>query len=206
MKPQYNIRLETKADYRIVEHLTRDAFWNVYRPGCVEHYILHRFRGREEFIPELSLVLEKDGVIIGHIMYVRSFIQADDGQSIPVMTFGPLSIAPAYQRQGYGTILVQESLQKAKELGARAVCITGDIDFYGKSGFVAGKTVGIFCADDPDADYFLVKELETGFLDSLSGTYKDPEGYIADEKEIEAFDWQFPPKQKLKLPGQLFQA
>ena len=203
MKNDYIIRLEKQEDHKAVENLTREAFWNVYRPGCMEHYVLHQFRDREDFIPELNLVLEKDGAIIGHVMYVRSAIRADDGRVIPIMTFGPISIVPEFKRQGYGTILLQYSMEKARMMGAGALAITGSIDFYGKCGFVLGKTTGIRYEDDPEAEYFLVKELETGFLNGISGSYKDPEGYFVDENEVEEFDKLFPPKEKLKLPGQL---
>ena len=200
----YTIRTETPADYRTVENLTREAFWNVYRPGCTEHYVLHRFRGRPDFVPELDLVMEVGGKLVGHVMYVRSAIQTDDGRTVPIMTFGPISIAPEYKRRGYGTILLRCSMEKAKEMGAQALAITGNIDFYGKSGFVVSKTTGVRYEDDPDADYFLIAELEQGFLDGISGTYKDPAGYFVDEQEAEEFDAAFPPKEKLKLPGQLF--
>ena len=180
------IRLETKDDYRAVENLTRESFWNVYRPGCMEHYVLHRYRDDPAFVPELDFVMELDGEI---------------------MTFGPLGIAPAYKRQGYGKQLLDYSMEKAKEMGAGALAITGNIDFYGKSGFVPAKTKGVRYADDPEADYFLIKELTPGFLDGISGTYKDPEGYFVCEKNSEAFEQfetTFPKKEKLKLPGQLF--
>ena len=198
------IRNETPADYRTVEHLTREAFWNVYRPGCLEHYVLHTFRSDPAFVPELDLVMELDGRIIGHVMYVRSAIQADDGRTIPMMTFGPICIDPALQRKGYGKMLLDYSMEKARELGAGALAITGNIHFYGHSGFVVSRTRGIRYQDDPDADYFLIAELEPGFLDGISGSYKDPAGYFVDEAEAEEFDKQFPPKEKLKLPGQLW--
>ena len=198
------IRNETPADYRTVENLTREAFWNVYRPGCLEHFVLHTFRDDPAFVPELDLVMELDGELIGHVMYVRSAIQKDDGGELPTMTFGPISIAPAYKRQGFGTILLQESMRRAKAMGAGALAITGNIGFYGKSGFVVAKTKGIRYADDPDADYFLIAELSHGFLDGVSGTYKDPDCYFVSEEQAEAFDAQFAPKEKLKLPGQLF--
>lgn len=201
------IRLETPADYREVENLTREAFWNVYRPGCLEHYVLHTFRGKSEFIPGLDFVMELDGKIIGHIMYVHSEIRSDDGEIFPIMTFGPISIHPDYQRQGYGKILLDYSMEKAKNLGAKALCIEGNINFYGKSGFVVASTKGIHYYAEPreeEVPYFLVKELELGFLDKITGTYHTPAGYFIDESEAEKFDLNFPPKQKLKLPGQIF--
>ena len=152
------IRNETPADYRAVENLTRESFWNVYRPGCTEHYVLHCYRSAPDFVPELDFVMEK-----------------------------------------------------ARDMGAKALAITGNIDFYGKSGFVVASTKGIRYADaDPDdtvVPYFLIKELETGFLDSITGTYHDPESYFVAERDpegFEAFEARFPPKEKKKLPGQIF--
>jgi len=206
MKNDYTIRQETKDDYREVENLTREAFWNVYRPGCLEHYVLHCYRDRADFVPELDLVMEKDGKIIGHVMYARSEIKADDGRTVPIMTFGPISIAPEYKGRGYGSILLRCSMDGAKKLGAGALAITGNIGFYGKSGFVVASTKGIHYYADPrenEVPYFLIKELDDGFLDGITGVYQDPEGYYVDEKEAEAFDAHFPQKEKLKLPGQL---
>lgn len=203
MKNDYTIRLEKKEDYRTVENLTREAFWNVYRPGCNEHYVLHCFRESSDFIKELDFVMEKDSKIIGHIMYVHSEIKSDDGKIIPIVTFGPVSISPSFQGQGYGKALIQYSMDKAKEMGFNAIGITGNIKYYGRFGFVMGKTKNIRYAEDPDAVYFFVKELKEGFLDNLSGTYKEPDGYFVDDKELELFDSEFPPKQKLKLPNQL---
>ena len=151
--------------------------------------------------------MERNGELIGQVMYVRSEIACDDGRKLPVMTFGPIGIAPAYKRQGYGKYLLDYSMEKAQEMGAGALAITGNILFYGKSGFVPAKTKGIRYADDPEADYFLIKELIPGFLDGISGNYKDPEGYFICEKNPEAFEKfeaAFPKKGKLKLLGQLF--
>ena len=205
-KNDYMIHLETPNDYRKVENLTREAFWNVYRPGCMEHYVLYCYRDREDFVPELDFVMEKDGEIIGHVMYVRAKIQADDGREIPIMTFGPISIAPEYKRKGYGKALLDYSMEKAKKMGVGALCMEGNIDFYGKSGFVVASTKGIHYYAEPreeEVPYFLLKELKEGFLDGITGVYHTPEGYFVDEKAVEKFDADFPSKEKLKLPGQL---
>ena len=201
------IRNETKEDYRKVENLTREAFWNVYRPGCTEHYVLHCYRNDPAFVPELDFVMELNGEPIGQVIYVRSEIECDDGRKLPIMTFGPIGIAPEYKRQGYGKRLLDYSMEKAKETGVGALAITGNILFYGKSGFVPAKTKGVRYAEDPEADYLLIKELIPGFLDRISGTYKDPEGYFVCEKNpkaFELFEATFPKKEKKKLPGQLF--
>lgn len=205
-KNDYTIRLEKKEEYRNVENLVRESFWNVYRPGCMEHYVLHCFRTDPAFVPELDLVMELDGTLIGHIMYARSEIACSDGRALPIMTFGPISLAPEYKRQGYGKCLLDYSMEKAKEMGAGALAITGNILFYGKSGFVPAKSKGIRYADDPDASYLLIKELTPGFLSGISGTYKDPEGYFVCERDPDGFaqfEATFPEKEKQKLPGQL---
>ena len=205
MNKNYTIRRETESDYRTVENLTREAFWNVYRPGCTEHYVLHQFRGRPEFVRELDFVLELGGQIIGHIMFVRAEIKADDGRVLP-MTFGPISIHPDFQRKGYGKILLDYALEKAAEMGVGAVCMEGNIDFYGKCGFDIASKSGIHYYAEPREEvvpYFLLKQLKDGFLDGCTGVYRTPEGYFVDEADAEEFDSQFPPKTKLKLPGQL---
>ena len=141
MKNEYTIRKETAADYRTVENLTREAFWNVYRPGCTEHFVLHQFRDRPEFVKELDLCLETAGQIIGHVMFVRAEIAADDGRILPIMTFGPISIHPDFQRRGYGKILLDYALEKAAQMGVGAVCMEGNIAFYGNCGFdIASKS------------------------------------------------------------------
>lgn len=197
------IRRERPEDYSYVENMTREAFWNVYRPGCSEHYLLHTYRTDPDFIPELDLVMELDGQIIGHVMYVRSVINADDGRQIPIVTFGPISIAPEWQGKGYGKYLVIESMKLAAQMGAGAVAITGSNVFYGKCGFSIAHTRGIRYENNPTAPYFLIAELKPGFLDGITGTFRDPDGYDIDEQKAEEFDAAFPPKERLKLPGQL---
>lgn len=203
-KKEITIRRERAEERTAVENLVRESFWNVYRPGCLEHYVLHQLRQDSAFVPELDLVMELDGQLIGQVLYMRSAVILEDGATLPVMTFGPIGIAPEYKHQGYGLILLEYSMELARKLGAGALCSEGNIDFYSKAGFVLGKSVGITYADDPEADYFIVKELEPGFLAKVKGVYRDPAGYFVDEAEAEAFDKQFSPKAKQKLPGQLW--
>jgi len=201
------IRNETPADRRAVEHLTREAFWNVYRPGCLEHYVLHVLRDDPAFVPELNLVMERNGELIGHVMFMRAAIRADDGRALPIMTFGPISIAPAYQRRGYGKRLLDHALERAAAMGAGCICMEGNIGFYGHCGFVVAGTRGLRYHGVPDGEevpFFLCRELQAGFLDGVTGVYGPPAGYFVDENEADAFDAAFPPKEKLKLPGQLF--
>lgn len=201
-------RNETPADYKVVENLTREAFWNVYKPGCDEHFVLHNFRTRSDFVPELDILMEENGVPVGHVMFARAEIKLNNSGILPIMTFGPISIAPDFKRKGYGTVLLRHAMQKAKKMNCGALAITGNIGFYGKSGFVVAKTKDVFYHADPDADYFLIKELIPDFLDQVKkaggGIFKEPDGYFIDSKEAEEFDSHFPPKEKLSLPGQIF--
>ena len=141
--------------------------------------MLHCYRNDPAFVPELDFLMELDGELIGQIIYVQSEIDCDDGRKVSIMTFGPISIAPAYKRQGYGKQLLDYSMEKAREMGAGAFAITGNIDFYGKSGFVPVKTRGVRYADDPDADYFLIKELKSGFLTTSPVLTKTPRGILS---------------------------
>ena len=205
-KNDYLIRLETPVDHAEVEYLVRESFWNVYRPGCLEHYVLHCLRKDNAFVPELDFVMEKDNRIIGQNIFMHACIKADDGRKIPIMTMGPICIANELKRKGYGKILLDYSIEKAKEMGAGALCFEGNIDFYGKSGFTYASAFGIRYHGLPegeDASFFLCKELIPGYLDGVTGEYATPEGYYVDEAKAEEFDKQFPYKEKLKLPGQL---
>ena len=201
------IRLERKEERRQVENLVREAFWNVYRPGCLEHFVLHRLRNDPAFVPELNFVMEKDGQIIGQNMFMRASIKADDGRDIPIMTMGPICIRPDLKRKGYGKLLLDHSLEKAAALGCGALCFEGNISFYGKSGFSCASEFGIRYHGLPegeDASFFLCKELIPGYLAQISGEYAPPPGYFVDEAAAEEFDKAFPYKEKLVLPTQIF--
>ena len=207
MKDSMKIRLEKQEEHREVENLVRESFWNVYRPGCLEHYVLNQLRKDPAFIPELDLVMELDGKIIGQNMFMKAEIKADDGRSIPIMTMGPICITPELKRKGYGKILLDASLEKAAGLGYGSICMEGNIDFYAKSGFRLASEFGIRYHDVPDGEetpFFLCKELIPGYLNGITGEYAPPAGYFVDEEKAELFDREFPVKEKKKLPGQIF--
>ncbi len=206
-KNDYTIRLEKKEDHREVENLIRESFWNVYRPGCSEHYVIYVLRNDPAFVKELDFVMEQNGRLIGQNMFMRTVIEADDGRKVPVLTMGPICITPELKRKGYGKKLLDYSLEKASKLGFGAVLFEGNIGFYGKSGFDYASEFGIRYHDlpeDADSSFFLCKELIPGYLDGITGVYQTPQGYYVDDADVEEFDKGFPAKQKLKLPGQLF--
>ena len=210
MNPTLTIRREEPADRPEAERLAREAFWNVYRPGCLEHYVLKRLRESPVFIPELAFVMEEDGRIVGQNVFARAEIKLDAGGALPIVTMGPISIRPDRQRRGYGKALLDHSLARAAELRCGAVCFEGNIGFYGKSGFEVASARGIRYHGLPagtDASFFLCRELNAGYLDGVRGEYATPREYFVCEQDPEgfaAYDAQFPPREKLKLPGQIF--
>ena len=201
------IRNEKKGEYREVENLIRESFWNVYRPGCSEHYVIHVLRDDPAFVKELDFVMEKDGRLIGQNMFMRTVINTDDGRDLEVLTMGPICITPDLKRRGYGKLLLDYSLKKASEMGFGAVLFEGNIDFYSTCGFDYARKFGIRYHDLPegaDDSFFLCRELIPGYLDGVTGVYQTPKGYYVDDAEVEEFDREFSPKEKLKLPGQIF--
>ena len=218
----YIIRLEEQKDYRDVENLVRESFWNVYRPGCSEHYVIHVLRDDPAFVPELDFVMhlsvqendpgdhsvaEQDGMLIGQNMFMKTVIEADDGREIPVLTMGPIGITPELKRKGYGKKLLDYCLEKVTEMGFGAVLFEGNIGFYSHCGFDYASKFGIRYHDlpeDADSSFFLCRELIPGYLDDVTGVYQTPQGYYVKDEDVEEFDKQFPPKEKKKLPGQLF--
>lgn len=206
MNSNFIIRHEEEKDHAEVEFLIRESFWNVYHPGCSEHYVMHLLRDDPAFVKELDFVMEQDGRIIGQNMFMRTYIKADDGRNVDVLTMGPICIANDLKRQGYGKKLLDYSVGKAAELGFGAVLFEGNIGFYGKSGFDYSEKFGIRYHDLPegaDQSFFMCRELKKGFLDGITGVYFTPQGYYVDPEAVEEFDRQFPYKEKLVLPGQL---
>ncbi len=206
MKTDCTIRYERKEEQREVENLIRESFYNVYRPGCSEHYVMHVLRDDPAFVKELDFVMEQDGRLIGQNMFMKTVINADDGRDVPVLTMGPICITPELKRKGYGKALLDYSLEKAAKLGFGAVLFEGNIKFYGKCGFDYARNFGIRYHDLPegaDDSFFLCKELIPGYLDGVTGVYQTPAGYYVKDEDVEEFDKSFPKKEKLKLPGQL---
>ena len=186
-----HIRLEQAKDYREVENLTREAFWNVYRPGCTEHYVLNQFRTNPDFIPELDFVMEDSDKIIGHVMFSKAEITLDDGTVFPSWTFGPISIHPDYKRKGYGLKLLKYALEKAKEMGIGLLQMEGNIEFYKHAGFDLASKLNIHYHAEPrdsEVPYFLAQELIPGYWGNREGTYCPPKGYFVADENPEAFE------------------
>ena len=206
-KSKGTIRRERPADYAAVEQLTREAFWNVYRPGCMEHYVVHVLRDDPAFVAELDLVLEREGQLIGHVLYMRAQLHTVDGRILPVMTFGPISIHPDFQ----GRDMVRSYWRPPwswPSRWAQGPCASREtLRIMAVSGFGSGQRQGASAARGPgggSSPYFLCKELVEGYLEGCAGVYHTPKGYFVEEEAVERFDQAFPPKKKETLPGQLF--
>lgn len=205
------VRVESKDDYRAVEELTREAFFNVFRPGCTEHFVLHKFRSSDNFVKELSLILENDGRITGHIMFAKSRVCLADGSYKTVHTFGPFSVLPEYQKRGFGQYLLNEALKKAESLGVKVLLACGSYDYYRKFGFTlaSSRNVRYAFADDSDSEvpYFLIKEFDTEYLNGIPCEYRDPAEYFVADKnkdEFERYETTFPYREKVKSDTQIF--
>jgi len=204
MKNSSTIRQETPADYREVEYVTREAFWNHYIPGCDEHYLAHQLRTAACFIPELDFVAVQQRRIVGNIMYTHATILGDDGVSYPAVCFGPVSVLPEWQGNGVGTSLIRHSLQAARNLGHTAVLIYGDPAYYARFGFKSAETFGIGSSDDFYADALQALELVPNALRGKAGRFMDDSVYHVDEEASAEFDQTFAPKEKIDgLPSQL---
>ena len=196
------IRRETAADYRAVEELHRNAFWNVQVPGCSEHYLAHVLRKHPDFIPELDLVYELDGEIVGNVMYTKSELLEEGGNSTGILTFGPIGVAPEYQRRGIGKALLEASFDIAAGLGYPAIAIFGDPDNYVARGFRSCKRYNVCLEGDVYPAALLVKELKPGFFDGRKLFFRESPAYEIQERDAEAFDAGFPPKEKAFRPSQ----
>lgn len=207
MQNNIKIRLEKESEYRYVENLVRESFWNVYRPGCIEHFLLHELRKSVNVVKELDFVIELDNKIIGQVAFVKSSIKSKDDEDITILTLGPICIANEYKRKGYGKTLLDYSINKARELGYGVIFLEGNIDFYSKSGFNYASKYNIKyhgLNDEDDSSFFLCLELKENFLENIKGEYYTPIEYLINEEDALKFDEVFPKKEKLKLPGQLF--
>lgn len=196
------IRNTLPADYDAVDYLTREAFWNVYRPGCDEHYLSFLLRKSDIYIKELDFVAVLDGQIVGNIMFSHAKIINGEIE-YPTLTFGPVSVLPELQKQGVGLQLINHGISSAKAMGFEHLFIYGRHTYYHKYGFKNAVKYGVATKNGENFEDFMALELVLGSLNNICGKYYDLVGidYVTG---FEDFDKQFPLKEKLKLPTQLF--
>ena len=181
------IRNERESDYEKVEQITREAFYNQYIPGCTEHYLVHIMRSHKDFIADLDFVLEADGEVIGNIMYTKATLTDENNVKKDILTFGPISVLPKFQRMGYGKMLIKHSFERAIELGYDTVVIFGSPANYVSSGFKSCKKYNICIENGKFPSAMMVKELVPGVLDGRKWIYKDSP--VMEFSEAEAFKY-----------------
>ncbi len=198
-----SIRLEEERDYGKVEHLTRDAFWDLYRPGCCEHLIVHKIRKSPAFVKELDHVACRDGDVVGNIVYSRAKVVNGENGEFEVLCMGPLAVLPSFQGQGIGSLLMNRTIGRARELGFKAILIFGNPKYYQRFGFVNAKKYGITTASGENFDAFMALELFDGALDGITGKFFEDRVFEIKDDELEAFEREFPYKEKHVTETQL---
>ena len=197
-----NIRNEAAADYKKVEEFTRRAFYNLYVPGCFEHYLVHIMRGHKDFITELDFIIEEDSRVIGNIMYTKARLIDEEGNEKNILTFGPFCIDPEYQRKGYGRKLINYSFEKAAALGYDVIVIFGDPRNYTKYGFKSCKRYNVTVGEGLFPAAMMVKELKEGVLDGRRWFYHQSPLYELDLQAAEKYDESLEKMEKKVLPCQ----
>jgi putative acetyltransferase len=196
------IRNEKKTDYRTVEELTCEAFWNLYVPGCVEHFVLHNLRRSSDFIPELDFIAEIEGQIVGQIVYSRGIIKLQQGAETQVISFGPVSVLPPFQKQGIGKALITHSINIARNMGFTAICIYGDPRYYSRFGFRCAEKYDIKTPDEKFAVALQLLELKPGVLNYMAGRFIESEAFNFNADKFAEYDATFPHKEKFETDTQ----
>jgi predicted N-acetyltransferase YhbS len=197
------IRLENEKDYRTVEYLTREAFWNLYRPGCVEHLLIHKMRQVSAFVKELAFVAVAEEKIVSNIVYSKAKIRNSKNKEFEALCMGPVGVLPSYQGQGIGSRLINHSIAKARQLGYKGIILFGKQHYYQRFGFVNAIRYGIQTSSGENFDEFMALELYDGALQGISGKFYTDEVFNLDQEELEIFDREFPQKEKLVTDTQL---
>ena len=196
------VRNETEKDYKIVEEITRKAFYNLYVPGCAEHYLVHIMRPHKDFLPELDFVIELDGQVIGNIMYTKAELVDENGEKKEILTFGPVSILPEYQRMGYGKILMEHSFERAFELGYDVIVIFGNPGNYVSRGFKSCKKYNVCIENGKYPAAMMVKELIPHVLDGHKWIYQESPVMAISEEAAAHYDSTLEPIEKKYLSSQ----
>ena len=197
------IRLEKEKDYKEVENLTREAFWDIYQPGCDEHLLAHKLRKVEAFVPELDFVAEFDHRIVGNIMYSKAKVIDGKGLEHEVLTFGPLSVLPSHQKLGVGSALIKHTRKLAAEMGFKAVIIFGNPAYYHRYGFVNAERFHITTSEGANLEPFMALEIYEGALQGIEGRFHEDDVFKIDPAELEVFERNYPYREKHVTDTQL---
>ena len=197
--------METENDYFEVENMVRNSFWNIYRPGAFEHYIVHNLRDDESFLENLTYVMESNDEIIGYIGYSVGFIDYGD-ERIDAVVLGPLAIHEDFQNQGLGSKLIYHTLNLAKDDDIPFVFVVGDEDYYRRFGFISASEYDLYLEGTDTGDecpFFMIRVFDESKLKRRTGIFHNPEVFDVDSQDVDEFDKRFEYRQKKVLEGQL---
>ena len=197
------IRLEEENDFRSVEYLTREAFWNLYKPGCGEHLIVHKIREVPAFVKELDFIACDKDRIVGNIIYSKAKVINHENTEFEVLCMGPLGVLPTNQGQGVGSLLMNHSIDKAKQLGYKAIIIFGNPNYYNRFGFINAKEYGIQTSLGENFEAFMALELYDGSMNGIYGKFYEDKVFEIEKEELEIFEKEFPYKEKCITDTQL---
>lgn len=203
VKMNIKIHMENAKDYFKTEYITREAFWDVYHPGCMEHLVLHKLREAPGFVAELAFVACDVKRIVGNVVCSKAKVINDKKEEFEVLSMGPLSVLPEYQGKGIGSLLIKTVIKKAQELSCKGMVIYGNPDFYHRFGFVNAEKFGIMTSEGGNFDYFMALELSEGSLQGIKGNFYEDEAFNVNDEELEEFDKAFPYKEKHVTSTQL---
>lgn len=163
------IRREIPDEYPLIYDLVRLAFQTAKVSNGQEQDFVNRLRSSGNYIPELALVAEENGTLIGHIMLTRTYIE-NNGDKFKALLLAPVSVALEYRSQGVGSSLIEEGFKLALERGFASVFLVGDPAYYHRFGFKAAANYGIKPLQDIPDEYVMACELVSGALHGVSGT------------------------------------
>lgn len=196
------IRPTLPTDYLATESLIRDAFWDLYRPGCVEHLVTHQLRSGPDVL--LDLLIQDETQLLGCLLATRARLIHPDGRQSAVCSLGPIAVVPGSQRQGIGSGLITRALEQLAAAGLPAVFLYGDPGYYSRFGFADAATWAVTTPDGGNFDAFRGLELAPGGLEGLSGRLVDSPDFEVKPDRLAAFEQGFPARAKHRRPGQLF--
>lgn len=165
------IRQETKEEYQEIYNLVQTAFQTAKVADGDEQDFTVRLWNSENYIPELGLVAEQNGKLIGHILLTRMYVIQEDGSKFESLLIAPLSVLLEYRDQGVGSALIKEGLKRGREMGYKAAFLCGDPNYYHRFGFQSISEFGLTNPDIPEP-YVMGYELEAGALDHVTGIAK----------------------------------
>jgi len=191
------IRTTDKNEFFETENLTREAFWNLYKPGCDEHLALHQLRSGDCYVPELDLIALLDGQIVGHVISTKAkVVDSDDEVCHEVLCLGPISAEPSLQGKGIGSQLMRQSIARAASLGFKSIILYGNPEYYKRFGFENAEKYTIATRDNQNYDPFMAIELYPGALSGITGRFYEDNLFFNTEADLEEFDKLFPAKEK----------